>query len=252
VFGILGTDLSTGTPGTPATLTSTGVFTADGGGNLTNGYTDTVFQSFLSTTTSVPVQISGAFDGVYDVAPIGIGRVRAFFRDFPASIKGYTPESSFILPGAETPHSFSPPAIRRTATIRSWAQGSPYPQSSTLTFSGNYGFSFVQQNGTEFDGTGEMTVTPPSLSGIADLGVSVAQNFTGTVSSQTCSPNVVGCFSGSFSGSAFQGSNIGNGLLTGPVNPSGAVPALPASVPSAGQGITPNVGQIQNSQTSSN
>jgi len=57
-------------------------------------------------------------------------------------------------------------------------------------------------------------VTPPSLSGVADVGPSVDQAFTSTVSSQNCSAVAAGCFSGSFANidgsSAFQGNNAAN------------------------------------------
>jgi hypothetical protein len=42
VFGVLGEDLGIFLP---ATMTSVGVFTADGSGNITNGYTDTLLQA---------------------------------------------------------------------------------------------------------------------------------------------------------------------------------------------------------------
>jgi len=92
--------------------------------------------------------------------------------------------------------------------------GIAYPQSNNLTFSGSYGMNFVQQNGSESDGTAIMTVNSSALSGVADVGPSVDQAFTGTISSQSCSSLAAGCFSGSFANaagaSAFQGNNFTN------------------------------------------
>ena len=93
--------------------------------------------------------------------------------------------------------------------------GIAYPQASApLTFSGNYGLSFTQQNGTEFDGTAVMAAAPPSFSGFADVGTNLDQGFDGTVSSHTCAAVVVGCFPASFSNTtnsgAWQGSNSAN------------------------------------------
>jgi len=93
VFGVLGQDLSTTVP---STLTSVGQFSADSGGNLTNGITDTLLQA-------LPAQISAAFTGTYSVA--ATGRVRSSFGHFaPHPPEGFNPSYFLYLTGnANTP-----------------------------------------------------------------------------------------------------------------------------------------------------
>jgi len=208
VFGVSGVDLSNVQP---ATLTSAGVISADGAGKLLNGYTDTAFQSLFSPTTGSPAQISGACNGNYSVG-LG-GRVHSGIYGFAGSNNLFQPIFIFYLTGSGGPAlvlasgdlNFSYPFL---------GTGIAYPQSNTLTFSSSYGLSFTQQNGSEVDGTAVMTVTPPSLAGVADVGPSVGQAYTGTISSQSCSAVAAGCFSGSFvnaaGSSAFQGTNAAN------------------------------------------
>ena len=99
MFGVLGVDLANGSP---ATLASTGVVTPDGTGNLTNGFSDTVFQSLFSPTTNLPAQISGTFGGVYSVAPSGNGRVHAFSMAFQIQTRSSSPRLLFISLEMET------------------------------------------------------------------------------------------------------------------------------------------------------
>jgi hypothetical protein len=207
VFGVLGIDPASGLP---ATFTSAGVVSPDGAGNLTNGFTDTIFQAFISPTTGLPVQISETFAGTYNVSATGTGRVHSVFNGFSSPNEGFDPQYFFYLAGNGNPAlvlAFGNAGLSNYPLIGS---GIAYPQSASLTFSGNYGLSYTQQNGTEYDGTAQMNVTPPSLSGFADVGINVDQSFSGNFSSSSCSTTAVGCFSGSFStgsGSAFQGSN---------------------------------------------
>jgi hypothetical protein len=214
VFGVTGVDLQSLQPNT---LTSAGVIYPDGSGNLTNGsngYMDTAFQSLISQTTGLPAQISGTFKGSYAVTSGGNGRIHSSLHSFATPNSLFQPIFNFYLSGNGNPAlvlasgdpSFNYPFL---------GTGIAYPQSSTLTFSGNYGLSFTQQNITgEADGTSVMTVTPPSFSGAADVGPSVDQAYTGTINSPSCSALVAGCFSGSFANatgsSAFQGSNGSN------------------------------------------
>jgi hypothetical protein len=209
VFGMKGVDLANLQPDT---LTSVGVFSADGAGKLMNGYMDTTFQSLFSPTTGLPAQISGSFNANYSVSG-GSGRAHSTIYGIASPNNLFQPVFTFYLTGNGSPAlvlasgdpSFNFPFL---------GTGIAYPQSSTLTFSGNYGLNFTQQNGSESDGTAVMTVTPTSLSGVADVGPSADQAFTGTVNSQSCSAVAAGCFSGSFTNapgsSALQGNNATN------------------------------------------
>ncbi len=211
VYGVLGVDLASGAPDT---FTSAGVISANGAGLLMNGYTDTAFQSLFSPTTGLPAQISGACNGNYSDGG-GTGRVHAGIYGFASPNGPFRPIYIFYLTGNGNP------ALVLAATDTNLdfpflGTGIAYPQSSTLTFSGNYGLNFTQQNGTEYDGTGVMNVTLPTFSGLADVGANApGQGFTGTVSSQPCSGVAVGCFPGAFVNSPgplppFQGTNISN------------------------------------------
>jgi hypothetical protein len=208
VFGVLGVDPASGLP---ATFTSAGVVSFDGAGNLTNGFTDTVFQAYPSPTTGLPVQISGTFGGTYGVGPVGTGRVHSLFDRFASPNGGFAPQYIFYLAGNGNPALVLAAGDSGGFNYPFVGAGMAYPQSALLTFSGNYGLNYVQENATaEYDGTAQMNVTPPSLSGFADVGINVDQGFSANFSSSSCSTTVVGCFSGSFntgSGNALQGSN---------------------------------------------
>jgi hypothetical protein len=216
VFGLLGVDFTTGLPDT---FTSAGVVTANGAGDLTNGYADTAFQALTSPVTGLPAAISGTFEAVYNTSPNGIGRFPAFLTGFPTPNGPYHPELIFYLTGPNSP------ALvlgygNTTATypFPFSATGIAYPQANgPFTFSGSYGLYFAQQNGTEFDGTAEMNVSSSSFSGVTDVGSDTDQAFTGTVSSQSCSSTVSGCFSGTFANGSgetgFQGTNLNNSAI---------------------------------------
>jgi hypothetical protein len=185
VFGVPGTDLSN-TNIAPATLTSAGVFTSDGAGNLTNGFTDTFLQLSTIQPNNSGAQISTSFDGTYSVDPTGIGRASLVLTFSPAPKPKYQPTFLFYLTG-----NGNPPLVLEAGDSRypSLGAGIAYPQSSgPLTISGDYGMNLAQQNGSENDGTAQFsasaTTTPPSLTGIADVnigsGANTDQPFTGT------------------------------------------------------------------------
>jgi hypothetical protein len=195
VFGVLGQDLFTTAP---STLTSAGVFSADGGGNLINGFTDTLLQA-------TPAQISAAFTGAYSVA--ATGRVRSSFSHFaPHPPAGFNPGYFFYLTGnGNAPVLVLAAAKDNQSNPLLVGAGIAYMQSSgSLTLSGDYGFGFTQQNGSEYDGTAQMsadsTTTPISLAGIADVsapggGVQSDQPFSGTLNSP-CLAGLAGCVIG--------------------------------------------------------
>jgi len=226
VFGLLGTDLDpAATTLLPDTFTAAGLVVSDGAGDLINGYVDSAFQA-------ASAEISGTFAAtIYDSE--STGRFDSRPLHFPTdqcsstSSASYLPKLIFYLTGPPPQPGSSavpipvlaggiPCAINSPPTnlLPFFATGLAYPQTTgSLTFSGNYGLYYSQQNGTEFDGSGEiMNVTPPSFSGVADLAGASDAPFSGTASSQSCSSSVNGCFAGSFSNnssSAFQG-NSGN------------------------------------------
>src|SRR5262249_38722896 len=82
VFGIPGVDVTENFFNTaPATLTSAGVFTADGSGAVTNGFTDTFLeanciQASCNQNFVLGAKISSAFSGTYTLAASGTGRGR--------------------------------------------------------------------------------------------------------------------------------------------------------------------------------
>ncbi len=189
VFAVPGYDL---TLNVPDTLTAVGIVTADGSGNLTSGFTDTFLQGNFAAQGTAGAQISAAFDGTYSVDNTGTGRTTLTFADFnPDPKHGYTPKVFFYLTGSGVP-----PLVLAGGDSHypSLGTGIAYPQSNASgAFNGSYGFSFLQQNGGENDGTAQMNVNsasaPPSISGLADAnlggGASQDNGFLGTFSSPT-------------------------------------------------------------------
>lgn len=201
VFGILGVDL---TGITPATLTSVGVITADGSGNLTNGVTDTFLQQNGAQGTA-GTQISATFAGLYSLDTRGTGRVRPVFSHFiPRPNPGFQPSLFFYLTG-----NGNPPLVFYGGDLSnnypSLGTGIAYPQATgPLTFGGNYGFSFTQQNGGEGDGTGQMTATPTTgaLSEIVDINSGFNPTFDSSFNDTFQAPLANGRFAGTLFNSA--------------------------------------------------
>ena len=188
VYGVTGVDLSNFNLD-PSTLTSAGLFTADGSGNLSNGFMDT----FLLFSTAQPphnqgAQISEPFNGTYSVDSSGTGRASVTFTLTSEPTPTYQPSFVFYLTGNGNPLLALGSGDTHYPSV---GTGIAYRQSTAApAFSGNFGFSFVQQNGSENDGTGQLnansTSTPPSLSGIADANLGAAasldNDFLGTFS----------------------------------------------------------------------
>jgi len=205
VFGLSGVDLSNANI-EPSTLTAAGLFTADGSGNLINGFTDTfLLLNTVQGTSTQPqtgAQISAAFGGTYSVDSSGTGRASLTFNNFNPDPKfGYQPVVFFYLTG----NGNAPLILEGGDThYQSVGTGIAYPQTALLTFIGDYGFSFTQQNGSENDGTAQMNAnpaaTPPSLSGFADINLGFLPNpdqpFTGSFST----PALNGRFPGTLVG----------------------------------------------------
>lgn len=210
VFGIPGTDLSEfdGTFGfisMPATSTSAGLFTADGAGNLTNGFTDTFLA--LNTVQGTAVnpqtgaQISAPFTGTYAVDSTGTGRATSTGITFnPEPKDNYLPTFFLYLTG-----NGGPALVLETgdAHYPSIGTGIAYPQSTaTPAFSGDYGMTFTQELSgfNENDGDGPFNAsssgTPPSLSGIADVNVGYGANQDQPFAGTYTAPSATGPFSG--------------------------------------------------------
>jgi hypothetical protein len=118
--------------------------------------------------------------------------------------------------------------------------GIAYPQSAgPLTFGGLYGFSITQQNGSESDGTGQMTAnkTTNALSGIVDFNSNFNQTSGNSLSGTFAIPGANGRFAGTLASGVFDFSPMaadfflidsGHGFfvetdLINPTTPSGVV-----------------------------
>jgi hypothetical protein len=197
VFGLLGTDINSGVP---SSLTSVGVVTTDGNGNLTDGFTDTFL---LADAQGAPAQISAQFTGTYQGDSKGIGRVRLSLSHFdPPPRPSFHPAFIFYLTG-----NGGPPLVLdaggKDLNYPSLGVGIAYPQAvGPLSLNGKYGFSFTEQNGSESDGTGQMTAdltTTPPLSGLVDdanSGIGNPFPLSGSFGSQDSHGRIQGTFLG--------------------------------------------------------
>jgi hypothetical protein len=187
VFGVLGEDLSVFIP---ATVTSVGSFTADGNGGLANGFTDT----FL---WGAATQASATFDGTYSIDSAGTGRVQVNFSHLsPHPTPAYQPVLFLYLTG-----NGNPPLFLDSGGVNypSLGAGIAYPRSTgSLSFNGDYGFSFTQQNGSETDGTGQFTAsaTANTISGVADFNSGFSLSAGQTLNDTFVSPDANGRFAG--------------------------------------------------------
>jgi hypothetical protein len=202
VFGVLGVDL---TAFTPNNFTSAGVFTADGSGDFTNGYTDTLLQLNGAQGTSGS-QISAAFNGSYEVIPTGVGRVRGFFDHFVPHINpAPIPVFFFYLTGNGSPVLFLD-ASDASLNYPSLGAGIAYPQAAApFTFAGDYGLSFTQQNGSENDGTGQINAisSAGTLSGVVDNNSAFTPTFDSPITGTYAAPLSNGRSVGTLSGTPF-------------------------------------------------
>ena len=159
VFDALGIDLNYGAP---ASFTSAGVLSANGSGGL-SGITDIFFPGDAIGFPANPLT------GTYAVDANHIGRTNLRLTFKGAVPPAPTPTFLFYLTGSGTPPlvlyaggaDLSFPAI---------GVGFAYPQAanaSALSFGNpeSYGVRLTQQNGSENDGTGQMTATASSVSG---------------------------------------------------------------------------------------
>jgi hypothetical protein len=191
VSGVLGVDLN---GFTPDTFTSVSLLSADGSGNIVNGFTDTFLQQSGAQGNS-GAQISAAFAGSYSVDNKGTGRVQTTFTHFaPRPTPAYQPRFFFYLTG-----NGNPPLVLDGGDLNypSVGSGIAYPQSvPPFIFNGDYGFSVVQQNGSENDGTGQMTADAGSLTGVVDLNSGFSISFNNAFSGSFVPPASNGRFAG--------------------------------------------------------
>jgi len=198
VFGVLGTDLANSNT-TPSTLTSAGVVTADGQGDLT-GQTNVVL---VAAQADISFTLAG---GSYGASPDTASTGR-FFASFHGQVpnQAFGAKFLFYLTGNGTPALFL--AFGENALYPFLGAGIAYPQSAPpLTFNGTYGLNFTQYSQSLFyenDGTGWMTANStlsPPLSGIADVNLAFTFTpdlpFSGTYSA----PSSNGVFSATLTG----------------------------------------------------
>ena len=210
VFDILGEDLTVFVPNTETTV---GVLTADGAGNLTNGFLDEYLQQnsiqgAISGTGLVGAQISAQFLGTYTVDSKGTGRVHVSPSHFsPAPRPGIVPSWFFYLTGNGNPPLVLDGGDKTPAlNYPSLGTGIAYVQAASgLTFSGEYGLNFTQQNGGENDGSGQMTATTSSgvLTGVMDLNSNFNRALNNPFTDQFGHPDSNGRFQSTLLNSSF-------------------------------------------------
>jgi len=219
VYGVLGTDLSEQNINNngsflPATATSVGVFTADGGGCQSapcSGYTDTfLFYNNNNPQLLAGAQITGTLDGSYSVEPTGRVQMSLSVTPPPPLNQPYTPTIILYLTDGQGPA----PALVLEGEYKAGAAdyypalgtGIAYPQSTAApAFSGVYGLSFTQFNSTENDGTAQMTANPTAnataptggLTGLSDSSAGASSGpypFSGSFAAPEASSPFAGNF----------------------------------------------------------
>ncbi|MFZ0686304.1 MAG: hypothetical protein WAM89_12245 [Terriglobales bacterium] len=199
VFNVPGIDLSSITGGTvtPNTLTSLGLFTADGNGNFDSGYTDTFLQLNCAQLTCAPggipgAQIRAAFQGTYSVDSSGTGRATLTSITLnPEPKHSYNPALFFYLTGNGNPALVLEGGDTAYPSI---GTGLAYLQSAPAFGGGDYGLSYTQVSSSgENDGTGQLnaSLTAQTVAGFADSSANAGspslpdQAFGGTFGSPT-------------------------------------------------------------------
>jgi hypothetical protein len=228
VFGVSGVDLCCSNT-TPSTLTSAGLFTADGIGDFTSGFSDTFLQLNCAQQTCkqneiTGAQVSGAFTGGYAVD--ATGRAVSTSITFGTEPRpAYNPTYYFYLTGSAA--GAGEPAALVLAdgdtNYASFATGVAYQQSGSAALNGDYGMSFTQENGSENDGTAQFNAsgTAQTLAGVADSSVNAGlsglpdQSIGGTFNSPSANGPFSGTLENANQSSAFNIGGSGTGL---PVN----------------------------------
>jgi hypothetical protein len=147
-----------------------------------------------------PGQISSQFDGTYTTDTQGIGRAKLSLAHFtPPPHPGYKPGFIFYLTG-----NGQPPLILDAGgedpNYPSLGVGIAYPQGSVpISFSGQVGLNFTQQNYTENDGIGQMTAASSMLTGMVTDSANGPGNSI-TLADSFGSPDANGRVTGTFMG----------------------------------------------------
>ena len=188
VFEALGQDISA----LPTSCALVGQFSADGSGNLNNGYSD----EFLE---GLGVEIGDSFAGTYALDPTGTGRVDSHlnFRS-----NGPGPELIFYLTGNGNP----PLLLDAETTFGSLGVGQANSQAAPpFLFSGKYGLAFTQGiTALENDATGQISVdgAANTLSGVVDTNLSFSpqpnSSITGTFATVSSAGRSTGGLTNSF------------------------------------------------------
>jgi hypothetical protein len=200
VFGIAGEDPSY----LPDTLASVGLLSVDSNGNLSSVFDD----EYLIT---VPLGFTDSFTGTYTLFPSGTGRVDTN-SSVTFAVEGQGPELIFYLTG-----NGNPPLILdaddnpNSLGYFSTGTGFAYSQAvAPYSFSGRYGFEWVQSNGAvpnTYTGQATATESSETFSGVADANMafipSPATPGAGIVNGTFGSIPSTGRFSGTLSGNAF-------------------------------------------------
>jgi hypothetical protein len=220
VFGVTGVDLSNANT-SPSTLTSAGVFSADASGGLNTGFADNFLQLNCAQVSCTQGgtqggQISAGLGGTYSMDSSGTGRASLLFSFNPAPKPAYQPEFFFYLTG-----NGGPALVLQAGDAKypSLGTGIAYPQSSAAAaFSGDYGLSFVQENGGENDGTGQLNAAAQTLSGVADSSINPGlpslpdQGFGGSFNPPSSSGPFAGTLVNLNESNAFSVGGITDGL----------------------------------------
>lgn len=165
VFGILGYDIFFGYP---ESFTSGAVLSVDGNGNVTTGITDTLIPTYVFNYGAA--YTASPLTGTYSVDSSLIGRVDLVpkFKNLNGNPKP-NPNVLLYLTGNGTPPLvlWSNGANPNFPTV---GTGIAYPQAanpSTLSLGNpeNYGLTYTENNGSEFDGNGELQSTVNGLTG---------------------------------------------------------------------------------------
>ena len=217
VFEILGEDPSL----LPSSLASLGQFSADAGGNLSNGYNDEVLAgvSLLNGTTYA---VSDSFTGTYTLDSVhGTGRVDS---NITYTSNGQGPELIFYLIG----NGNAPLVLDADSTSLgngiSVGTGLTYAQTAPpFSFNGPFGMSFVQSTGSslENDETGQVSVSGNSnnLTGVVDLNLGATPSPNTQLSGTFVAPTT-GRFTGTLTNPFFTGPNTTMSVAFYPVDSS--------------------------------
>jgi hypothetical protein len=199
VFNIQGQDASF----LPGSLASLGQFSADAGGNLSNGYNDEVLAG-ISQRNGTTYTVSDSFTGTYSLDLVhGTGRVDSTIT---YTSNGTGPELIFYLTGNGNPPLVLDADSTSLGSGISVGTGIAYTQAAPpFSFNGPFAMSFVQSNGSslENDATGKVAVNGNSgtLAGLIDINLSTTPSpntqLAGTFVAPT-SGRVTGTLTNSF------------------------------------------------------